>query len=448
MKIILTFTFLFFCLALTTILAQVVTTNISAPNSSGLSSNSVGDFDVNSDGTILNNSATSGTATLGGTAVTGNSNIPAGSEASLILFQVTGSGGSDLDGTIEVFGGEAGLIIANPNGITCDGCAFTNVNRVDLVTGSGYDAGTNTFSTIAATDITVEGDALELSNVDLNIQTGADFINSTTIDAETVTIEVTNFANDLKNTGTISATSLNLILTEYFGTSATSFNGFSFRNLALTTDNSFHNFTTFDLDNLTIKTENFENVATIDVDSFTIISQTSFINHSTINVDSFTATVGGNFNNQSVAIINAASFTLTAKNFSNFNLNAFGISTINATSFTATVAEDFNNSQRAVINADSITITANEFNTLTTSTIDADTITIEVTNFASNISNAGTVSAASLNFILTDDFTHASDSFTNFNNFSNLVITTEGTFTNNDTINLAGMGKIIGEDKV
>ena len=157
MKIILT-TFLFFCLTLTTILAQgVVTTNISAPNSSGLSTHSVDDFDVNSDGTILNNSATDGTATLGSTAVTGNSNIPAGGEASLILFQVTGSGGSDLDGTIEVFGGEAGLIIANPNGISCDGCAFTNVNRVDLVTGSGYDAGTNTFSTIAATDITVEG---------------------------------------------------------------------------------------------------------------------------------------------------------------------------------------------------------------------------------------------------------------------------------------------------
>ena len=214
---------MFFCLALTTILAQVVTTNISAPNSSGLSSNSVGDFDVNSDGTILNNSATNGTATLGSTAVTGNSNIPAGGEASLILFQVTGSGGSDLDGTIEVFGGEAGLIIANPNGITCDGCAFTNVNRVDLVTGSGYDVGTNTFSTIAATDITVEGDALELSNVDFNIQTGRDFSNDVAINAdsltviagadfknagaivaESVTIDVTNFVNDIKNSGTVS----------------------------------------------------------------------------------------------------------------------------------------------------------------------------------------------------------------------------------------------------
>ena len=51
-------TSLFFCLAITTILAQVVTTNIAAPNSNGLSNNQVVSFDVNTDGTILNNSAT------------------------------------------------------------------------------------------------------------------------------------------------------------------------------------------------------------------------------------------------------------------------------------------------------------------------------------------------------------------------------------------------------
>ena len=114
-KIILTF--LLFCLAITTVLAQVATINIATPNSNGLSNNQVNSFDVNSDGTILNNSATGGTAQLGNTAVTGNSNITTGSEADLILFQVTGSSGSNLEGTIEVFGGEAGLIIANPNGI-------------------------------------------------------------------------------------------------------------------------------------------------------------------------------------------------------------------------------------------------------------------------------------------------------------------------------------------
>ena len=41
---------------------------------------------------------------------------------------------------------------------------------------------------------------------------GADFKNAGAIDAETVTIDVTNFDNDIANTGTISATSLNLIL--------------------------------------------------------------------------------------------------------------------------------------------------------------------------------------------------------------------------------------------
>ena len=94
MKRIILTTSLFFCLSITTILAAVVTTNIAAPVA-GLSTNSVTDFDVNSDGTILNNSATGGTAL--GTAVTANSNITAGSEASLILLQVTGTSGSDLN---------------------------------------------------------------------------------------------------------------------------------------------------------------------------------------------------------------------------------------------------------------------------------------------------------------------------------------------------------------
>ena len=106
------------------------------------------------------------------------------------------------------------MIIANPNGITCDGCAFTNVNRVDLVTGSGYDAGTNTFSTIAATDIDITSSGLTAPV--LKVQTGADFTNAGAIVADTVTIEVTNFANDIANTGTVSADNLNIILTNGF----------------------------------------------------------------------------------------------------------------------------------------------------------------------------------------------------------------------------------------
>ena len=133
------FVFLFFCLTITTVFAQA-TIDIATPNSNGLSNNQVDDFDVATDGTILNNSVVDGTAQLGDTDVTANTNIT-GSEASLILLQVTGSTGSNLYGTIEVFGSEAGLIIANPNGIDCDGCGFINTNRVDLVTGTANFSG-------------------------------------------------------------------------------------------------------------------------------------------------------------------------------------------------------------------------------------------------------------------------------------------------------------------
>ena len=190
---------LFFCLTITTILAQVVTTNIAAPNSSGLSNNQVVSFDVNSDGTILNNSASAGTATIGGTAVTANPNITAGSEASLILLQVTGSSGSSLDGTIEVFGTEAGLIIANPNGITCDGCGFINANRVDLVTGT-YNTATGTYS-ISDNDVNVDGGGLLARNVGvLNIQTN----NFTTIIGGAVSADTFNLsvAGDFSNKDT------------------------------------------------------------------------------------------------------------------------------------------------------------------------------------------------------------------------------------------------------
>ena len=145
----------------------------------GFSNNSVVSFDVSADGTILNNSAVGGTAQFRSTDVEGNSNITAGSEADLILLQVTGSTGSALNGTIEVFGAEAGLIIANPNGITCNGCGFINANRVDLVTGNNYNASTNTFGSIAAANIDIAGSGLAASV--LKIQTGADFSNSATI---------------------------------------------------------------------------------------------------------------------------------------------------------------------------------------------------------------------------------------------------------------------------
>ena len=159
--------------------------------------------------------------------------------------------------------------------------------------------------------------------------------------------------------------------------------------------------------------------------------------------------VNGNFADTIVilfnenATINANEFNVTAGNNFHNQFNA----TINANEFNVTAGDDFINRNSSTINANNFHVTAGggnigteeiEFFNYAGSTINADNVTIEVTNFANNISNVGTISSDSLNLILTDDFTRSSGSFAGFNNFSNLTVTTEGTFTNNDTIILAG----------
>ena len=89
-KIILTS--LFFCLAITTVLAQitpdgtttstsdvsgVTVVGIAAPDSNGLSNNTYSDFDISSSGVILNNSASASASQLTGGNINGNSNITA-----------------------------------------------------------------------------------------------------------------------------------------------------------------------------------------------------------------------------------------------------------------------------------------------------------------------------------------------------------------------------------
>lgn len=43
---------------------------------------------------------------------------------------------SQLNGTIEVFGAPAAVIVANPNGITCSGCGVVNTPRLTFATGA------------------------------------------------------------------------------------------------------------------------------------------------------------------------------------------------------------------------------------------------------------------------------------------------------------------------
>ncbi len=107
--------------------------DIAKPNSGGVSHNQYSRFDSTSRGVILNNSKTTSQTKLNGN-VAGNPNLADGT-AAVILNEVTSSRASVLNGAVEVAGDRAKVIIANPNGITCNGCGFINASEGTLTTG-------------------------------------------------------------------------------------------------------------------------------------------------------------------------------------------------------------------------------------------------------------------------------------------------------------------------
>jgi filamentous hemagglutinin len=56
--------------------------------------------------------------------------------AKVIVNEVLGTSPSALNGVVEVAGRKADVVIANPNGLTCDGCGFINTGRATLSTGT------------------------------------------------------------------------------------------------------------------------------------------------------------------------------------------------------------------------------------------------------------------------------------------------------------------------
>ncbi|MBD2814192.1 hemagglutinin repeat-containing protein [Xenorhabdus sp. Flor] len=125
-----------------------VVINIAAPSESGLSHNQYEDFNVSKDGAVFNNSLTDGKSQLAGK-LSANNNLH-GRAAQIILNEVISRNPSLLLGKQEVFGVAADYVLANPNGITCNGCGFINTNQLSLVVGNplvdkGILKGFNTF---------------------------------------------------------------------------------------------------------------------------------------------------------------------------------------------------------------------------------------------------------------------------------------------------------------
>ncbi|WP_211465354.1 two-partner secretion domain-containing protein, partial [Collimonas silvisoli] len=106
---------------------------IAPPSAGGVSRNQYDQFNVNPNGLILNNSTGVTQTQLGGW-VSGNPQL-GNTPARIILNEVVSNNPSQLRGTIEVAGQRANIVIANPNGITCDGCGFLNTTRGTLTTG-------------------------------------------------------------------------------------------------------------------------------------------------------------------------------------------------------------------------------------------------------------------------------------------------------------------------
>ena len=164
----------------------VTVVNIVSPTASGVSHNKFIDFNVGNDGLIFNNSTEVGVTQLGG-AMLANPNL--GSSAKVILSEVTSGNSSNLTGFIEIFGNQAEFVLANPNGITCNGCGFINMSRASLATG------TPVITAGELTDIDVNGSAqLTIEGAGLNAQDVA----ALDLAARTIRINAPINARDLK----------------------------------------------------------------------------------------------------------------------------------------------------------------------------------------------------------------------------------------------------------
>ncbi|MFK9004235.1 hemagglutinin repeat-containing protein [Pseudomonas pergaminensis] len=141
--------------------------NIATPNGSGLSHNQFKDYNVGPNGVILNNATGMVQNTQLGGIIVGNPNLKGGA-ANVILNEVNGGSPSQLRGYTEVAGQSAKVIVANPYGISCNGCGFINTPNVTLTTGKPVidKVGRLDHYQVDGGAVTIDGKGLNASNVD------------------------------------------------------------------------------------------------------------------------------------------------------------------------------------------------------------------------------------------------------------------------------------------
>jgi len=160
--------------------------NIQTPSAAGVSRNTYSQFDVQHNGTILNNSRIDTSTQLGGW-VQANPWLATGA-ARVILNEVNSSNPSQLNGYVEVAGQRAEVIIANPAGITVNGGGFLNASSVTLTTGTPViNTGSLESYRVQRGSVSIDGAGLDTSTADY-----------TNILARAVQVNAGIWAKDLK----------------------------------------------------------------------------------------------------------------------------------------------------------------------------------------------------------------------------------------------------------
>ncbi len=103
--------------------------NISTPNNHGVSINNFLEYNVGTEGQILNNADNLGRSHLAGI-INANPNLGPNLAANLVILQVNGSNRSQIEGYIEALSREKiNVILSNENGIYLDGAGTINIRN-------------------------------------------------------------------------------------------------------------------------------------------------------------------------------------------------------------------------------------------------------------------------------------------------------------------------------
>ncbi|MDG2264979.1 MAG: filamentous hemagglutinin N-terminal domain-containing protein, partial [Candidatus Marinamargulisbacteria bacterium] len=102
--------------------------DIAGANAQGLSDNYFRSYNVPNTGIVVNNNLDLNKVSLmAGRVLPPNANLNNGNGlANMIVFQITGTERTQVQGLTEIHGGAANFMVANPNGISVNGGGFYN----------------------------------------------------------------------------------------------------------------------------------------------------------------------------------------------------------------------------------------------------------------------------------------------------------------------------------